>query len=119
MKKPTEKNLTSSHIFDRVVSILEQARSNIVRTVNSQTVTAYWLIGREIVQELQHGKERAKYGEQLLNDLSTKLIERYGKGFSVTNLKYFRTFYLSYSDRLPEIRHPVGDESKIIKKGQF
>ncbi|MEA1928332.1 MAG: hypothetical protein U9N73_08990 [Candidatus Auribacterota bacterium] len=47
-----------STIFDRVVSILEQARGNIVRVVNNQTVAAYWLIGREIVQELQEGEEQ-------------------------------------------------------------
>lgn len=40
-------------LFQRVVSILEQARSNVVRSFNSNMVVAYWLIGREIVFELQ------------------------------------------------------------------
>ena len=43
-------------LLDRVVLILEQARANVVRAVNSSMVTAYWLIGREIVLELQSGK---------------------------------------------------------------
>lgn len=47
--------------MDRVVSILERARANVVRAVNSNMVIAYWLIGREIVQELQRGEERAEY----------------------------------------------------------
>ena len=52
-------------IFDRVVLILEEARSNVVRAVNSNMVTAYWLIGREIVEEMQGGEERAEYGKKL------------------------------------------------------
>ena len=64
-------------LFGRVVSILEQARGNVVRAVNSNMVLAYWLIGREIVQELQGGEERAKYGKRVVEDLSARLTERY------------------------------------------
>lgn len=48
--------------------------------------------------------ERAKYGRQLIESLSEKLTRKYGRGFSITNLRYFRTFYTTYSDRQPEIR---------------
>jgi predicted nuclease of restriction endonuclease-like (RecB) superfamily len=99
-----------SNLFDRIVNILEQARSNVVRTVNSEMVLAYWLIGREIVQELQVGDQRAAYGKRVLEELSERLLKRYGKGFSVTNLRYFRLFYQIYADRLPEIRHTACDE---------
>jgi hypothetical protein len=47
-------------LFERVVSVLEQARSNVVRAVNSEMIIAYWLIGREIVQEIQSGEKRAE-----------------------------------------------------------
>ena len=97
-------------LFDRVVSILEQARQNVVRAVNTNMVLAYWLIGREIVQELQGGEERAEYGQQVLENLSARLTERYGKGYSVTNLKYFRLFFQAYPGRMNAIRHPAGDE---------
>lgn len=92
-------------LFDRVASILEQARSNVVRAVNSNMVLAYWLIGREIVQEVQGGKERAAYGRRVIQELSQRLGERYGRGFSVTNLKAFRLFYQTYAHRLPVIGH--------------
>ena len=98
-------------LFDRVVSILEQARANVVRTVNSNMVIAYWLIGREIVQELQGGDERAEYGKQVIEKLSSQLKRKYGRGFSITNLRYFRTFYTVYSDRKPEIRQIGSGES--------
>ena len=109
MAKKKNKIIPSA-IFDRVVSILDQARGNIVRAVNNQTVTAYWLIGREIVQELQEGEDRADYGRRLLGELSINLKERYGKGFSITNLQYFRQFYQVYPERLA-IQHPLGAKS--------
>ncbi|MEN8255419.1 MAG: PDDEXK nuclease domain-containing protein [Verrucomicrobiota bacterium] len=86
-------------MFGRVVSILEGARSNVVRSVNSEMVVAYWLIGREIVEEIQRGEGRAEYGLQLLKTLSEKLNTHFKKGFSVQNLELFRRFYLAFQDR--------------------
>lgn len=103
-------------LFGRVVSILEQARANVVRSVNNNMVIAYWLIGREIVQEIQGGDERAEYGKQVVEGLSVKLTNKYGRGFSTTNLRYFRTFYAAYSDRAPEIRHIGCGELKGSRK---
>lgn len=102
-------------LFDRVVTILEQARTNVVRTINNNMVLAYWLIGREIVQEIQGGEERAEYGKQLIEQLSEQLTEKYGRGFSSTNLRYFRTFFTVYSDRKPIIRHIQCGESDSSK----
>lgn len=79
---------------------------------------AYWLIGREIVQELQRGEKRAEYGKQLIESLSAKLTQKYGRGFSTTNLRYFRTFYSTYSDRQPEIRQIGSGESGSRRKRQ-
>ena len=62
-------------LFGRIVSILEQAQGNVVRAVNTNMVLAYWLIGREIVQELQGGEERAEYGKKVVEDLSARLTE--------------------------------------------
>ena len=129
-KNHPRKSATSadSPLFDRVVSILEQARGNVVRAVNSNMVLAYWLIGREIVQEIQGGKGRAKYGEQVVENLSARLTERYGKGFSITNLWDFRQFYMAFPmrDRIPRpmggessevvILRPSGGESPPVKK---
>ncbi len=101
------KRTMNKSLFNRVVSILEEARSNVLRLVNSSMVVAYWLIGREIVQEIQGGEGRAKYGEKLIEQLSSQLKEKYGRGFSISNLRYFRTFYTIYADRKPEI-HQIG-----------
>lgn len=103
-------------LFDRVVSILESVRSNVVRSVNSNMVTAYWLIGREIVEKIQAGEQRADYGEQLIDGLSTKLTQRFGKGFSKPTLWCFRQFYQVFPDRV-SILYPTGRELKKQSAG--
>jgi len=105
-----KKTTTDNSLFDRVATILEQARGNVVRAVNTNMVLAYWLIGREIVMELQGGKRRAEYGKQVVEHLSSRLTERYGKGFSEENLQLFRRFYRVYSERVI-IPYPAGTES--------
>ena len=101
-------------LFGRIVSILEQAQGNVVRAVNTNMVLAYWLIGREIVQELQSGQERAAYGKKVVEELAAKLAQRYGQGFSATTLQYFRKFYLAYHDRFAANARPLGVESGAI-----
>jgi hypothetical protein len=112
MSKPKPKDLAQhpDALFDRIVTILEEARGRVVRAVNTGMVTAYWLIGREIVEAVQGGEERAEYGKQVLESLSERLTERYGKGFSERNLQVFRQFYLAFRDRIA-IPHPMGAES--------
>lgn len=61
-------------------------------------VYAYFEIGRMIVEEEQHGANRAAYGTKLLKELSAYLTEKYGKGFSVGNLKNIRQFYKVYAN---------------------
>ena len=100
-------------LFDRIVSILEEARGNVVRAVNSNMVLAYWLIGREIVQELQGGEDRAAYGKKIIADLSKRLTQRYGGGFSPENIQLFRRLYLVYSERI-KISYPAGTKSSNL-----
>ncbi len=59
-------------------------------------VTAYWNIGKLIVEDEQNGNARAEYGKAVLEELSTKLTEEFGKGFTITNLKNMRQFYLLF-----------------------
>ncbi|MEI7731164.1 MAG: PDDEXK nuclease domain-containing protein [Verrucomicrobiota bacterium] len=115
MTKPKQKIAAKKPeaLFERVVSILEQARGNVVRAVNSNMVLAYWLIGREIVQELQGGAARAEYGKKVVEVLSARLTERYGEGFSGRNIKSFKQFYLVYSERLRIVR-PMGAQSSAM-----
>ena len=78
--------------------ILAQARQKAYAAVNTAMVEAYWLIGKRIVEEEQDGKDRANYGDEILKVLSLELQHEFGKGYSLTNLKNFRKFYLIFSE---------------------
>jgi len=93
-----------STLVERVVAIIEDARSRVLRTVNSEQLLAYWQIGREIVEFVQRGEARAEYGKEVIEGLSRHLLARVGRGFSPRNLWYFRDFYMTYQDRTPRIR---------------
>lgn len=79
-----------------VAGILDAARRAAARSVNSIMTAAYWLTGRRIVEYEQGGAERAEYGAELIRRLSVDLTERYGRGFSVGNLRQMRAFYLGW-----------------------
>lgn len=76
--------------------VIRAARTSVARSVNFFMTTAYWLIGRRIVEYEQEGRARADYGVQLLERLARDLSERFGRGFSYPNLNRFRQFYLAY-----------------------
>ena len=83
--------------YNKIAEILKNARSKVVQTVNKTMVYTYFEIGRTIVEEEQKGRERAEYGKQIIKELSQRLTREFGKGFSTTNLKQMRQFYLTYS----------------------
>lgn len=89
--------LQNKVIFQQVVELLQNARQQVLRTVNSTMTITYFEIGRIIVEEEQNGKDRAEYGKQLLQSLSQQLTKEFGKGFSVDNLSNMRKFYLTFS----------------------
>lgn len=83
--------------YSRILDLLKSARKTVVQSVNKTIVDTYFEIGRLIVEEEQNGKSKAEYGQNLITELSHKLTTEFGKGFSTTNLKQMRTFYLTYS----------------------
>jgi len=91
------KEIINNHFYESIKDILIKVRGNVYRTINFGMVTAYWNIGRLIVEEEQHGKRKAGYGERLITELSVKLSRDFGKGFDERNLFYMRQFYLSFS----------------------
>ena len=84
-------------ILGKVIDLLNKARTEIVSNVNKTMVYTYYEIDRIIIEEEQKGKERAGYGQQLIEELSEKLTKEFGKGFSATNIKQMRSFYNIYS----------------------
>jgi predicted nuclease of restriction endonuclease-like (RecB) superfamily len=96
MKRKTPPVQTAASIYERIREILESAKTSVARSVNTTQVLANWLIGREIVEEEQRGNHRAGYGQTLVSDLSKRLREEYGKGYSAANLWLFRQFFATY-----------------------
>lgn len=111
-------NLDDSRIealYSRIQNLIHNAQNNIARSINTEMVTAYWLIGKAIVEEEQNGADRAKYGTHLINVLAKKLSNDFGKGFGLTTIKYIRIFYMTYANKnvMPvssTIRHSVSDD---------
>ena len=85
-------------LYNRVSQIIEAARGQVARTVNTAMVHAYWLIGREIVEVQQQGQLRAGYGDELIKRLATELTRQFGKGFTTTSLKRMRQFYRTFPE---------------------
>ena len=83
-------------LYSQIASILEQNRKSVAVAVNTAMVRTYYEIGRSIVENEQKGCIRAEYGKEVLKNLSARLTANYGKGFSTTNLKQMRDFYLTY-----------------------
>ena len=83
-------------VYVEISNLLKEARKNIVSNINTTMTKTYFLIGKRIVEEEQNGNERAVYGENLIKTLSKRLTEEFGKGFSKTNLKQMKSFYIAY-----------------------
>lgn len=81
--------------YNEIKNILNMARNKVYKTANFAMVEAYWNIGKSIIEE-QGGNEKAEYGTGLLKELSKQMTQDFGKGFTVTNLKYMRQFYLMF-----------------------
>jgi predicted nuclease of restriction endonuclease-like (RecB) superfamily len=87
---------TTPELLGRIRAILSAARNQAMQAVNAAMVHAYWEIGREIVEEEQRGKDRAEFGQQLIAELSRRLTDEFGRGFTANNLWYMRQFYLTF-----------------------
>lgn len=94
--------------FQNVSELLETARKKVKTAVNLSMVYTYFEIGRMIFEEEQNGEQRASYGKYLINELSKYLTVQFGNGFSVTNLKQMRQFYVVYSE--DQISQTVSDQ---------
>lgn len=113
-------NSSINHSFlENVSEVLARARKNAKTAINLAMVYAYYEIGRMIVEEEQHGENRAAYGKQILQELSKYLSEKYGKGFSTTNLKQMRQFYMVYSqDQISQTLSDQFENLPVVSTGR-
>lgn len=109
-REPAETRLTTGvaavndAYYAEIHRILEAARQKAYSAVNWAMVEAYWKIGKSIAEQVGEA-ERAQYGSRFMAELSERLTEDFGKGFTLTNVRYMRLFYLAFP-----IHHALRDE---------
>lgn len=85
------------NVAERIERLIKDARQHINRIVDITEVITKYEIGHVIIEVVQEGEDRARYGKQLLKGVSEILTERLGEGWSVDTLKKCRKFYQIYS----------------------
>ena len=119
MKDNELHEVIQSDFLKNVSDVLLRAQKNAKTAVNLSMVYAYFEIGRMIIEEEQHGENRAAYGAQILKVLSDYLTQVYGKGYSVANLKNIRQFYKVYSgDQIGETVFSQFDHLPTVSTGR-
>lgn len=97
MEKEIElSNENVNPIFEEIKKLVNNSRERVYASVNTEMLNLYWNIGK-IIMQIQQGNERASYGETVLEKLSEKLTNEFGKGFSKRNLERMRRFYNTFS----------------------
>jgi predicted nuclease of restriction endonuclease-like (RecB) superfamily len=89
--------LTNNNLFDKIADLIESSRKKVSTAVNLTMVYTYFEIGKMIVEEEQQGNLRAEYAKSVIKELSIKLTEKFGRGFSERNLRNMRQFFITYS----------------------
>ena len=95
-------NLPINDLCRNSIELVEYARSIAARQINLVQLMTFYAIGRWIVEVEQQGESRAKYGRQIIKNLSEVMNTQFGRGFSVDTLENARKFYLTYQDRISE-----------------
>ena len=95
-------NLPINDLCRNSIELVEYARSIAARQINLVQLMTFYAIGRWIVEVEQQGESRAKYGRQIIKNLSEAMNKQFGRGFSVDTLENARKFYQTYQDRISE-----------------
>ena len=111
-------NADDAQFISEIKAIVYTAKQKAYQAADLYQVVSNWLVGRRIVEQEQHGKERAQYGKHIVELASEALTAEFGKGYSVVNIKSFRKFYLTFNNLL--IGQTVSDQSEngLTIKGQ-
>jgi predicted nuclease of restriction endonuclease-like (RecB) superfamily len=96
-----------SSLLSEVRQLIQSARRSVSTVVDTFQVMTNFEIGRRIVEHEQKGAKRAAYGAELLKELSARLTEEFGSGFSHRNLDYMRKFYLVWNERVQISQQPI------------
>ena len=106
----TEIIQTEDSLFENIAELIENSRKQVAKAVNTAMVYTYYGVGQYIIEYEQNGKSRAGYGKETLKNLSARLTNVYGKGWSVETLTKCRKFYAVYA---------ISSDGQTISEPQF
>lgn len=101
-----------------IKAIVYTAKQKAYQAADTYQVVSNWLVGRRIVEQEQHGQERAQYGKHIVELASEALTAEFGKGYSIVNIKSFRKFYLTFNNLLIGQTPSAQSENGLTIKGQ-
>ena len=105
-----------TRLFEDACHIIEQSRDAAYRSVNIALLQRNWELGRRIDEEILNGENRAEYGAGIIKELSKELTNRYGKGFTKSNLYSF----LRFSRFFPQIfQSKIGKSQELLHWTRF
>jgi predicted nuclease of restriction endonuclease-like (RecB) superfamily len=105
----------TNRLYSQIRELILSARKAVSHNIDAIQVFTNFETGRLIVQHEQKGSERAEYGKQTLKELSERLRTEFGRGYSLTNLKLMRRFYLMNKARIGQT---ASDQLPPFSKGQ-
>ena len=118
LKKYDNINADDAQFISDIKAIVYTAKQKAYQAADLFQVAANWLVGRRIVEQEQHGQERAQYGKHIVELASEALTAEFGKGYSVVNIKSFRKFYLTFNNLLIGQTVSAQSENGVAIKGQ-
>ena len=118
LKKYDNINADDAQFISDIKAIVYTAKQKAYQAADLYQVVSNWLVGRRIVEQEQHGQERAQYGKHIVELASEALTAEFGKGYSVVNIKSFRKFYLTFSNLLIGQTPSAQSENGMTIKGQ-
>ena len=118
LRKYDNINADDAQFISDIKAIVYTAKQKAYQAADIYQVVSNWLVGRRIVEQEQHGQERAQYGKHIVELASETLTAEFGKGYSIVNIKSFRKFYLTFSDLLIGQTPSAQSENGLPIKGQ-
>ena len=101
IEKTSNNEVIVNDLYKQIEEIIKKNKTKMIYQINDTLVNTYFTIGKVIVENEQNGNIRAEYGKEILLQLSRKLKDRFGTGFSLSGLYNMRLFYNKYKNFQP------------------
>jgi hypothetical protein len=88
----------SNELYSKIVSLIKSRKTTISQALNSAMIFLYWEIGETICLDVLDCT-KADYGKSIVDEVSRKLTQEYGKGFNRAAVFRMIQFYQEFPDR--------------------